>query len=128
MRELGDTSTGEHERMGIKAESSTADGLFFFGDEAKASYEAALAAAERNPAGSRRGRIIFHTSDIESLKKAVLNYLKDGDLVLAKASRGLALERFTEVLFDLGWVSESADTEKMNGIDPTMTQGAVHAS
>jgi len=128
MRELGDTSADEHEAMGRKAESSAADGLFFFGDEAKASYEAALSAAKRGPAGSRPGRIIFHTSDIESLKKSVLDYLREGDLVLAKASRGLALERFTKVLFDQGWVSESAKAEEINGINPTATKGAAHAS
>ncbi|HWR11439.1 MAG TPA: UDP-N-acetylmuramoyl-tripeptide--D-alanyl-D-alanine ligase [Rectinemataceae bacterium] len=122
MRELGDTSIDEHAAMGRRAESSTADGLFFFGDEAEDSYHAAIAAANARSAGGRPGRVIFHTSDIESLKSAVLGYLKDGDLVLAKASRGLALERFTAALFDAGLVND------VGSADPTGTKGDVHAS
>jgi UDP-N-acetylmuramoyl-tripeptide--D-alanyl-D-alanine ligase len=104
MLELGGTSSAEHAAVGRKAAASSADALFFFGEEAGESYGAAMAAAAENPAASRPGRVIFHTNDIESLKKAVLGYLRDGDLVLAKASRGLALERLTEALFKAGFV------------------------
>ena len=121
MRELGETSAEEHAAMGKRAESSAAEALFFFGEEAEASYEAALAAAKVANATDRPARMIFHTNDIESLKKTVLEYLKDGDLVLAKASRGLALERFTDALFDAGLVGkEDAGSAGM--------KGDVHAS
>ena len=71
--------------------------------------------------------IIFHTNDIESLKKTVLGYLKDGDLILAKASRGLALERFTEALFEAGLVSgASADAGDQGRA--AETKGGAHAS
>lgn len=105
MLELGESSAEEHAAMGRRAASSSAEGLFFFGEEARDGYEAATAAAKAGAAKGRSEKIIFHTNDIESLKKAVLDNLKDGDLVLAKASRGLALERFTEALFDAGLVS-----------------------
>jgi len=67
--------------------------------------------------------MIFHTNDIESLKSAVLSYLKDGDLVLVKASRGLALERFTEALFAEGWVNPALLTQ-----EDREKEGAIHAS
>ncbi|MDP2792246.1 MAG: cyanophycin synthetase, partial [Rectinemataceae bacterium] len=115
MRELGETSEDEHRAMGMRAASSGADGLFFFGEEAGTSYRAAHSVAP--------GKHCFHTNDIESLISAVSAYLKDGDLVLAKASRGLALERFTDALFAEGWVLPAAlpqeDREK---------KGAAHAS
>jgi UDP-N-acetylmuramoyl-tripeptide--D-alanyl-D-alanine ligase len=123
MRELGDTSEEEHRVMGIRAASSMADGLFFFGEEARASFEAARSAAGSNPVAARPDRMIFHTNDIESLKSAILAYLKDGDLVLAKASRGLALERFTDALFAEGWVNPALSTQ-----GDGKKKGAAHAS
>ncbi len=115
MRELGEASEHEHEAMGARAASSSADGLFFFGEEARASYRAALSLAT--------GKHCFHTDDIEALISTVFAYLKDGDLVLAKASRGLALERFTDALFAEGWVLPAASTRK-----DSEKKGAVHAS
>lgn len=104
MLELGSVSTEAHAAMGERAAASRAEGLFFFGEDARSSYEAALAA--RNAAPGRPAGSIFHTCDIESLKQALFAYLRDGDLVLAKASRGLALERLTESLFETGWVQK----------------------
>lgn len=127
MRELGDTSAEEHNVMGIRAASSKAAGLFFFGEEARASFEAARSAAQSaggsSLSGAGPGRMIFHTNDIEALKSAVLSYLKDGDLVLVKASRGLALERFTDALFAEGWVNPASSTQ-----GDREKEGATHAS
>ncbi|HCO48262.1 MAG TPA: UDP-N-acetylmuramoyl-tripeptide--D-alanyl-D-alanine ligase [Spirochaetaceae bacterium] len=123
MRELGDTSVEEHEAIGMKASLSKAEGLFFFGEEARASFEAAQSASCSAGGDAGSGRMIFHTNDIESLKSAVLSYLKDGDLVLVKASRGLALERFTEALFAEGWVNPALLTQ-----EDREKEGAIHAS
>jgi len=137
MLELGESSAEEHAAMGRRAEASSAEGLFFFGEEARAGYEAAMAASSARPgkAGSANARlarrvsrrIIFHTNDIESLKKAVLGYVKDGDLVLAKASRGLALERFTEALFEAGLVGGASADAGDQG-HAAGTKGGAHAS
>lgn len=128
MRELGDASAEEHAAMGRTAASSSAEGLFFFGDEAKASYDAAMEASRMGLATARPGRFIFHTNDIESLKATVLRYLKDGDLVLAKASRGLALERFTDALFDAGFVNRGEGTGAGESAGSNVVKEAVHAS
>ena len=115
MRELGETSESEHSAMGTRAASSAADGLFFFGEEAEMSYRAAHSMAPE--------KYCFHTNDIESLISAVFAYLKDGDLVLAKASRGLALERFTDALFAEGWAIPAALIQ-----GDRAKKGAAHAS
>jgi len=97
---------------------SKADALFFFGSEARAAYEEALAQERDRAAEGLPGLTIFHTSDIEELKKAVLGFVRDGDLVLAKGSRGLALERLTDALLDAG----------LAGSDRAGAKGVSHAS
>jgi len=126
MLELGDASLPEHAEMGRKAAYSGAEALFFFGEEAKASFDAAMEASSVSPANLRPGRTIFQTNDIESLKAKVLGYLRDGDLVLAKASRGLALERLTDALFDAGFVDR--DSRAVRAVDSGDFKEAVHAS
>lgn len=115
MRELGEAEAAEHRRIGALARDSRADALFFFGLEAIDSF--AEAAGEGAGAGSDRivraesGRMLFHTNDIDSLKDAVLGYLGQGDLVLVKASRGLALERLADAIIAAGLVSGKGDKD-----------------
>ena len=102
MLELGDASLDEHAVMGRRAGMSKADALFFFGSETETAYEEAMALEMARTAKGLSGLMIYHTNDIEELKKAVLGFVRDGDLVLAKGSRGLALERLTDALFSAG--------------------------
>lgn len=137
MLELGLSSQEEHKKMGRRAADSLADGLFFFGEETWQAYEEALNAEKTQGAGTseQRRRTIFHTNEIESLKRTVLAYLEKGDLVLAKASRGLELERLTDALFEAGFFNVE---EKTAGLGPdshpgpdsrtTSEKGAAHAS
>ena len=130
MRELGSSSTEEHAAMGRRAAASAAAAVFFFGDETEASLEAALAAKAAYPANAAAaaagaGISFFHTSDIKALVDAVLGYLRKGDLVLAKASRGLALERFTDALFAAGLVNAPDRDVKAGAAAP---KGGTHAS
>jgi UDP-N-acetylmuramoyl-tripeptide--D-alanyl-D-alanine ligase len=112
MRELGSDSEAEHRAIGARAGRSKADRLFFFGDEMKDAVEgaaatvAALAVAEAKAdvAGEFRNDRVFHTNDIATLTSAVLAELREGDLVVVKASRGLELERLTDAIFKAGWV------------------------
>jgi UDP-N-acetylmuramoyl-tripeptide--D-alanyl-D-alanine ligase len=133
MRELGSSSVEEHEAMGRRAVESSADAVFFFGDETKASLDAALAvkAAAADSTGDSAataagtGMSLFQTSDLKALVDAVLGYLRKGDLVLAKASRGLALERFTDALFAAGLVNAPDRDAKAGAAAP---KGGSHAS
>ncbi len=125
MRELGSSSAEEHAAMGRRAAASSADAVFFFGDETKASLAAALEVKAADPASAGAGKSLFHTSDLKSLVDAVLGYLRAGDLVLAKASRGLALERFTDALFAAGLVNAPDRDAKAGAAAP---KGGAHAS
>lgn len=118
MFELGDISPDEHAAMGERAGKSKANALFFFGAETGTAYEEAMTSEKARLAEGQSGRMIYHTDDIETLKKVVLAYVQDGDLVLAKASRGLALERLTDALFEAG----------LAGSENAGTKGGAHAS
>lgn len=113
MLELGEGSAREHEAMGRKARESSAAGIFFFGADARLAYETAV--SMHLESGTPRGEPeLFHTNDIEALKEKVAGYLRDGDLVLTKASRGLELERLTDDLTRRGFVP--ADKNRLEAI------------
>jgi len=81
MLELGEDSEKAHEGMGRLLSDSKADMVFLYGKETAAAVKAL---------GTGR---FFHTCDINELASAVNAYVRDGDLVLLKGSRGCALER-----------------------------------
>jgi UDP-N-acetylmuramoyl-tripeptide--D-alanyl-D-alanine ligase len=90
MLELGNASESAHRAIGERAGRSAADALFFFGTEAKSAFEAARLEGFRG--------LCFFETDIDGLLAALRAYLKKGDLVLLKASRGMELERLAEAL------------------------------
>ncbi|MDX9828150.1 MAG: cyanophycin synthetase, partial [Spirochaetia bacterium] len=100
MRELGEESLAAHRDLGRKAAESKAEALFFFGEEAEESF---AAAAALRPSASA----IFHTNDMDELSRLVTAYLYDGDLLLLKASRGLALEILADRLVEAGFAEET---------------------
>jgi len=81
MLELGEDSEKAHEGMGRLLADSKADMVFLYGKETAAAVKAL---------GTGR---FFHTCGINELSAAVNAYVRDGDLVLLKGSRGCALER-----------------------------------
>ncbi|MDR2246705.1 MAG: UDP-N-acetylmuramoyl-tripeptide--D-alanyl-D-alanine ligase [Treponema sp.] len=92
MLELGAASAEAHGRIGRLLAASKADMVFFFGPETRVSAEA-LAAAE-TPEG--RKILSLHADIMSKLARAVKEYIRPGDLVLVKGSRGCALERLME--------------------------------
>jgi UDP-N-acetylmuramoyl-tripeptide--D-alanyl-D-alanine ligase len=107
MRELGESSMKEHEAMGARAAASSADAVFLFGEETRESLSAFTAAGGKAKA--------FRTDDIDELAQAVFSELRDGDFILVKASRSLALERLTDRLFEKGFVSAGESPEEGKG-------------
>jgi UDP-N-acetylmuramoyl-tripeptide--D-alanyl-D-alanine ligase len=90
MLELGAESDAAHARVGGACGGSKAEALFFFGEETRPAFETARA-------GGFAGPIVFET-DFDRLGAALKAWLRRGDLVLLKASRGMALERLTELI------------------------------
>jgi len=84
MLELGEDSQKAHEGMGRLLANSKADMVFLYGKETAAAVKAL---------GRNR---FLHTCAMNELTAAVNGYVRDGDLVLLKGSRGCALERVFE--------------------------------
>ena len=90
--EQGDESDSIHAKIGRKLSYSDAAGIFLFGNEMKAAYDA-LAEA---------GKDAFWSPEYEALERAVAGFVKPGDLVVVKGSRGMAMERIVEKLKSRG--------------------------
>ena len=82
MLELGEMSQQLHELVGTMAAASKVQQLFCYGDQALHIARAA----------SNLGASAFHTDDRVELCCAVRAYLRPGDVILFKASRGMRLE------------------------------------
>jgi len=88
MLELGNNSAAEHQKIGFLLSVSGARKIFLFGREIENAADC-LADNEKD---------YFHSNDIDDLSKALDKYVKNGDLVLLKGSRGCALERLSDML------------------------------
>jgi UDP-N-acetylmuramoyl-tripeptide--D-alanyl-D-alanine ligase len=88
MLELGDSSVSEHEKLGFNLSVSSAKKVFLFGEKIKT----AARCMEEND------KSFFYSNDINELRTAINDYVKTGDLVLLKGSRGCALERLSDML------------------------------
>ncbi|MCL2210361.1 MAG: UDP-N-acetylmuramoyl-tripeptide--D-alanyl-D-alanine ligase [Treponema sp.] len=88
MLELGNSSAQEHQKIGFILSVSGAKKIFLFGKEIEET--AAYLADNRDD--------FFYSKDICCLSSALDNFIKKGDLVLLKGSRGCALERLTDML------------------------------
>jgi len=90
MLELGERSEAEHRGVGSRAGASKAQALFFFGEEARPAFDAARESGFRG--------LVLHETDMDRLRSALRAYSRPGDLVLLKASKGMALWRAAEGL------------------------------
>lgn len=94
MRELGEYSSQLHRCVGTEVANTGVDVLFTFGEEAN------LYAVGAFEAGMNESCIISYP-DLESpekLAEGIKNCLRDGDTVLFKASRAVAMERVIDLL------------------------------
>ena len=94
MLELGEKSKSEHERVVLKAMESKPGLLVLIGDEMKNGYEVAV------KAGFVNAKYIpsHDEAAMEEAGKEILESAKDNDVILIKASRGIALERIVSII------------------------------
>jgi UDP-N-acetylmuramoyl-tripeptide--D-alanyl-D-alanine ligase len=104
MLELGDRSEEAHRGLGRLLARSRADMVFLFGAE----MEAAAAVLDTAGDGGRRVHF-FHTDNRDELARRLAAFVRTGDLVLLKGSRGCALEGLSD-LFTAAPVSAEAAT------------------
>ena len=90
MLELGEMSRQLHTLVGDMAANSEVDALFCFGKE---SFYLAQRAAMQEVA-------VYHTEDRRELCRVIRQYLRPGDVILFKASRGMHLEDCIDVIFE----------------------------
>ncbi|MDO4176281.1 MAG: UDP-N-acetylmuramoyl-tripeptide--D-alanyl-D-alanine ligase [Bacillota bacterium] len=83
MFELGDQTELLHREVGLHAKEIGIDEVICIGDLAERISE---------------GAIGTHFPDKETFLKVIGDYIREGDLVLVKASRGMELEKIVEVL------------------------------
>jgi UDP-N-acetylmuramoyl-tripeptide--D-alanyl-D-alanine ligase len=102
MRELGRLSVDAHEELGRLLAASTAEMIFLYGEETSA----AAKVLEENG-----GIPFFHTTEMRELSEALGAYVRPGDLVLLKGSRGCALESLTEILCGTEISAEAVSAE-----------------
>jgi UDP-N-acetylmuramoyl-tripeptide--D-alanyl-D-alanine ligase len=106
MLELGKDSPEAHRELGRLLASSRAGKVFLYGREMG---EAAAEMAE-TPPKTGTGRVpFFHTNNREDLARELGAFVREGDLVLLKGSRGCALETLTDLLLG-GDPAGAADT------------------
>lgn len=94
MLELGEKSASEHEKVALKAEESNPKLVILVGNEMKSGFDA----VEKN--GFKNVKYFGHhdQNSIEQAGKEILLAAKNDDVVLVKASRGIALERIVSVI------------------------------
>lgn len=97
MKELGNDSENEHEKVGKIVAESSCNLSVFIGSEMKAAYEKCK---ELN--GNNNLKILyFEKYDDEEIKKIaveILKFAKKGDFILLKGSHSVHLERFIDLL------------------------------
>lgn len=94
MRELGSFSPALHERVGIYAAKIGVDLLFTFGEMGKKIADGALA-------GGIAAKDVWVNPDPDNPEltaSQILSQAKEGDVILFKASRALALERVISII------------------------------
>ena len=88
MRELGESSREEHESLGRAAATMGIDRLICIGEALTHTHEAAVAA----------GVLSASVTEIEEAVSIITTEAIPGDVILVKASRGIALERVADAL------------------------------
>jgi UDP-N-acetylmuramoyl-tripeptide--D-alanyl-D-alanine ligase len=89
MAELGTDAAAAHSEVGEKAASLKIDQLFAVGHLASGIAEAARKKGLKN---------VAEFTDVEEAANRIKDFVRDGDLVLVKASRAMKMERIVEQL------------------------------
>ncbi len=94
MLELGDNAEEAHEKIFRRALESSANKIYFFGDE----FAKNNTIIEDSKKELGKKVFLFNTNEFESLKNTLQENLSENDFVLLKGSRGLELERLECIL------------------------------
>jgi UDP-N-acetylmuramoyl-tripeptide--D-alanyl-D-alanine ligase len=90
MLELGELSGEAHSALGKRLSVSKAEMILLFGEETKSTYDVLAEAGGERP--------FVHTINRDEIEKTLDGFVKSGDLVLLKGTRGCELEALTGML------------------------------
>lgn len=94
---VGELEEEIHRNVGnIIADTDSVDKVFFFGSSVRFAYDEA----------TKRGADAMYSESFEEVLGAIRETLKDGDLVLFKASHAMNMHRFVDALYDTGFLIE----------------------
>ncbi len=93
MKELGAQSREAHREIGREAVDAGFQGLFLFGEEMEDAFRSIK---ERGFNGT-----VNWMTDFDALRKELLPYLREGDLVVIKGSRAVELERLLPEIIEV---------------------------
>jgi UDP-N-acetylmuramoyl-tripeptide--D-alanyl-D-alanine ligase len=96
MAELGPGAPAEHDRLGRDAAAASIDLIVAVGADAVGIADGAVAA------GRRAGKESVHVPDRTAARELLERALREGDVVLVKASRSYGLERLAADLLGDG--------------------------
>jgi UDP-N-acetylmuramoyl-tripeptide--D-alanyl-D-alanine ligase len=97
MLELGAKSQEAHAALADRLTRSKADAVFLFGEEMGEIGSGERTTMTPEPQTLNPRPYSFHTNKMPELQSALAHYLRDGDLVLLKGSRGCELERVESI-------------------------------
>ena len=95
MLELGEFATEAHQQLGQKVSELSIDFLLTLGEEAAALVESAI----RHKFPLERTKVVESHSEAASILREMV---RDGDWILVKGSRGMAMEKIVEALKEWG--------------------------
>ena len=101
MLELGENSRQAHEKIGYLLLNSKADMVFFYGKETAVAAEIMKSAGMHHPGTInmlKKSPPCFHTCDMDELSHSLDAYVRKGDLVLLKGSKGCTLWKLSGIL------------------------------
>lgn len=110
MLELGEEAEKAHREIGLRAFRTAPSAVFLFGQEMKSAFDALRSQGYSG--------FLMHTGDMDKLITEVSTFIHEGDFMLIKGSRGMALERLAEALEAKGWIAPLSDP----------AAGGLHAS
>lgn len=90
LKELGFAAERAHKIIGRRVAGLGPNGAFLYGKEMKAAYDQLRK--------EQYGNTLFYTDSYEELEHTVTSYVHQGDLVLVKGSRAMAMERLIDPL------------------------------
>ncbi len=111
MKELGAKAAASHAEICAKAMGIHPDALFLVGEEFSAAYKEVCCRSEQRhdqaDAEPTDDKHVYYSASTTGIEERLLQFLREGDFVLLKGSRSIALEELTSSIMQVQRVGDS---------------------